>query len=221
MPETGQITGVWAAEMTGPYYAFHDAGLQVDLASIRGGKIPIEPGSTDWPLASAADQRFLSDSDFRFKADHAAPIAQVDFTKYDLIFVAGGWGAAYDLGQSEVLGKHLSQSLAKGIVHGAVCHGPLGFLKAQNAQGQPVLKGLHLTAVSDQQVQELGIGHTPLHPEHEMRAAGAIYEKQSHLLDTLGTHVVVDQGIVTGQNQNSALAAAYQMLQLLKTKENL
>ncbi len=219
MPETGQITGVWAAEMTGPYYAFQDAGISVDLASIKGGQIPIEPGSTDWPLASAADQRFLNDPTFRFKARHAYPIASLNFASYDLVFVAGGWGAAYDLGQSEVLSQKLSQSVAQGIIHGAVCHGPLAFLKAKDAQGQPLLKGLHITAVSDQQVKELGIGHTPLHPENALRAAGAIYEKQGLAFDTLATHTVADGRIVTGQNQNSALATAYQMMQMLAKTE--
>lgn len=219
MPETGQITGVWAAEMTGPYYAFQDAGMQVDLASIQGGEIPIEPGSTDWPLASTADQRFLNDPVFRLQAKHAYPIAQLDFKAYDLVFVAGGWGAAYDLGQSAILGERLTQSIQAGIIHGAVCHGPLGFLQAKNAQGQPLLKGMHITAVSDQQVQELGIGHTPLHPEQALRAAGALYEKQGLAFDTLATHTVVDQGIVTGQNQNSALATAYLMMQMLHQRE--
>ena len=41
--DTGKPTGVWASEMTVPYYAFADAGMVVDIASIQGGAIPIEP----------------------------------------------------------------------------------------------------------------------------------------------------------------------------------
>ncbi|HQX58432.1 MAG TPA: hypothetical protein PLT77_04830, partial [Burkholderiaceae bacterium] len=36
-------TGVFGSEMTAPYYAFLDAGMSVDIASIQGGPIPIEP----------------------------------------------------------------------------------------------------------------------------------------------------------------------------------
>ena len=43
--DSGKPTGVWASEMTVPYYAFTDAGMVVDVASIEGGTIPIEPGS--------------------------------------------------------------------------------------------------------------------------------------------------------------------------------
>jgi hypothetical protein len=40
--DTGKDTGVFASEMTVPYYAFSDAGMAVDVASIKGGPIPIE-----------------------------------------------------------------------------------------------------------------------------------------------------------------------------------
>ena len=36
----GKATGVYASEMTIPYYEFLDAGMAVDLASIQGGRIP-------------------------------------------------------------------------------------------------------------------------------------------------------------------------------------
>ncbi|MEL7447363.1 MAG: type 1 glutamine amidotransferase domain-containing protein, partial [Pseudomonadota bacterium] len=53
----GDATGVFASEMTAPYYAFLDAGMEVDIASIRGGDVPIEPGSLRWPLISPPDRR--------------------------------------------------------------------------------------------------------------------------------------------------------------------
>ena len=61
--DTGKPTGVWASEMTVPYYAFMDAGMVVDIASIQGGPIPIEPQSLRWPVASPADRRFLRDAE--------------------------------------------------------------------------------------------------------------------------------------------------------------
>ena len=42
---SGDATGVMASEMTNPYYRFLDAGMQVDLASVKGGKIPVDPQS--------------------------------------------------------------------------------------------------------------------------------------------------------------------------------
>ena len=42
---TGKATGVFASEMTVPYYEFLDANMDVDVSSIKGGKIPIDPMS--------------------------------------------------------------------------------------------------------------------------------------------------------------------------------
>jgi hypothetical protein len=58
---TGKPTGVFASEMTVPYYAFTEAGMVVDIASIDGGPIPIERSSL-WkrcssPKRTAPDRR--------------------------------------------------------------------------------------------------------------------------------------------------------------------
>src|SRR3954454_6170048 len=42
---TGERTGVWLEELATPYYALHDAGVEVTLASIQGGAIPFDPRS--------------------------------------------------------------------------------------------------------------------------------------------------------------------------------
>lgn len=214
--DTGKKTGVWASEMTAPYYVFRDAGLRVDLATLPGGRIPIEPGSTDWPLAAASDQRFLADPQLRFASGHAYAIADLDFSDYDIVFLAGGWGAAYDLGQSRLLGAKIAQAWEHGAILGGVCHGPLGLLQARLPDGRLLIAGRHLTAVSDKQINELGITFTPLHPERELRAAGALYENATALTDLLANHVVVDGRLVTGQNQNAGGETAEKMLEILQ-----
>ena len=39
---TGQKTGFWVEEFAAPYYAFIDAGVEVTLASPKGGQAPID-----------------------------------------------------------------------------------------------------------------------------------------------------------------------------------
>ena len=41
----GKLTGVFASELTVPYYEFINSGIEVDIASINGGEIPIDPES--------------------------------------------------------------------------------------------------------------------------------------------------------------------------------
>lgn len=209
---SGKRTGVWASEMTVPYYLFQEAGMEVDLASIRGGAIPIEPASLRWPLATEADRRYRADAAFQAKVADAPAVDAVDLAAYDLVFLAGGSGAAYDLGQSEALGRGLSEAYAAGRVLGGVCHGPLGFLQALDPAGRPLVAGRRMTAVSDKQVAELGIEETPLHPESALRAAGADYRSATAWRDVAATLVVEDGRIVTGQNQNAGAETAQAMM---------
>jgi putative intracellular protease/amidase len=216
--DTGRKTGVYASEMTVPYYEFLDNGMTVDVASIRGGEIPIEPISLKWPVKTPADDRYLKDQNFRDKVKNSRKIDDVDFTKYDAIYLAGGWGASYDLGTSEILGKKITQANAKNIVLGSVCHGALGFLQAKKKNGEPLLKNKKVSAVTDKQVRELGIAITPLHPEREVRKAGALFESETAFQDVFANHVVIDGNLVTGQNQNAGMEVAQKMKKIIQGK---
>lgn len=212
--ESGKPTGVFGSEMTAPYYTFLDAGLTVDVASIAGGDIPIDPLSTRWFTISPWDKRFAQDPAFQTKVRQSLQIDDVDFTRYDIVFLAGGWGAAYDLGYSDVLGAKISEAWKAGKVIGGVCHGPLGLLRAKDRDGQPLVRGKHLSAVTDRQVEQLRILETPQHPERELRAAGALFEANTAFRDFFATHTVADGRLVTGQNQNSGVETAEQMIRI-------
>ena len=212
--EGGKATGVFGSELTAPYYAFLDAGMQVDIASIKGGAVPIEPDSFLWLLAAPSDKRYLKDPQARAKVQASLPLDTLELGQYDIVFLAGGWGAAYDLGTSARLGEQITQAWAAGRVIGGVCHGPLGLLLAKDVTGAPLVQGKRLTAVTDRQVKQLGITQTPQHPERELRAAGALFESRSALLDPFANHTTVDGRLVTGQNQNAGVETAQTMLRV-------
>jgi putative intracellular protease/amidase len=215
----GPATGVVASEMTHPYYVFLDGGMQVDLASIKGGSIPVAPDSLGRVSATPETKRFLQDSIFKAKVDKSIKIDDVDFTQYDIIFLAGGWGAAYDLGYSPVLAQKISNAYyanSKPVI-GGVCHGVLGLINAKDRDGNLLIAGRRMTGVSDKQIKELNIEITPQHPETELRKAGTLYESQTAFRDMFATHVVVDDEnrFVTGQNQNSSTETAHKMMQVI------
>lgn len=216
---TGDATGVMASEMTHPYYRFLDAGMQVDLASVKGGKIPVDPQTLNRILKTPEDDRFLADLAFLAKVENSMRIDDVDFTQYDIIFMSGGWGAAYDLGYSPVLAEKVSEAYyaSNEPVIGGVCHGVLGLINAKDRDGKPLIAGRRMTGVTDKQIKELGIEITPQHPEAELRKAGVIFESNTGFMDFLATHVVVDdeERFVTGQNQNSGRETAHRMLELV------
>ena len=216
---TGKATGIALSELTHPYYSYLDAGMQIDVASINGGQIPVDPSGLGRVMISPEDKRYLNDPTLLAKVENSLLIDDVDFTQYDAIFLVGGWGAAYDLGYSEVLANKLGDAYygAKEPLMGSVCHGALGFINVKDLNGNKLIASRAMTGVTDKQVKELGIELTPLHPETELRKAGAVFESQTAFRDVFATHVAIDaeQRFITGQNQNSGLETAQKMIAIM------
>jgi putative intracellular protease/amidase len=218
--DVGVATGVFASELTVPYYLFLDAGMEVDLASPNGGIVPVDPLSMVEALRTPADDRLLGDAALRGKLARSLAVPEIDVASYDIVYFAGGWGAAFDLGQSDALGAKVSEAYAAGRVLGGICHGPLGLLRARRPDGELVVKGRRLTAVTDRQIRQLGIGITPLHPETALRAAGALFEGRTHpLRDFFANHYVADGDLITGQNQNAGPMVARLMMNRVLSKQ--
>ncbi|NJL12377.1 MAG: type 1 glutamine amidotransferase domain-containing protein [Microscillaceae bacterium] len=218
---TGRPTGVFASEMTIPYYEFFDANMEVDVASIKGGQIPIDPTSFLYFLESKQDKRFEKDEAFQAKIKKSIPIAEIDIKNYDIVFFAGGWGAAYDM-NSEIIAKKVSDAYYNSdVIFGSVCHGALAFTEARDKNGDYLIKGRPMTGVTQKQIITFGIEFTPYHPEEELKKAGALYKAdRSKRIDQFATITVIDQEkrFVTGQNQNSSHETAQLNDETLKEK---
>ncbi len=211
--ETGRRTGVFGSEMSVPYYALLDAGMEVELASIKGGEIPVEPYSMGWPVATPEDRRFKRDPVAMQKLRNSIAITDVDPDEYDIYYMAGGWGASYDLAQSKALADLISRANQNGKIIGSVCHGALGLVSAKAKDGSALVKGRKVTGVTDRQIAQLGIKITPKHPETELREAGARFEANTAWVDMAATRVVVHGNLITGQNQNSGYETSHRMLE--------
>ena len=57
-----------------------------------------------------------------------------------------------------------------------------------------------------------------VHPETELRKAGALFESATAFKDIFANHVVADGDLVTGQNQNAGAEVAQDMMMLLSRK---
>ncbi len=218
--DVGKATGVFASELTTAYYAFLDAGLQVDVASPAGGMIPFDPLSMWGIIRTPSDDRLLDDDTLRAKISGSLAVGDLDTDDYDLIYLAGGWGAAWDFGTSEALAATITRAAAADTVIGGVCHGPLGLINATRPDGRGLIQDRPVTGASNRQIKELGIGNTPQHPETELRSHGGHYEKKKAISDILANHWVVDGNLVTGQNQNAGPMVAREMLTLVARRRS-
>ena len=196
----GAPTGLLLSELSIPYFEFKDANIDVTIASINGGLIPVEP--TPWFIETKEDKMFNESAELTSLLTNSQSIEDVDFTEFDIVFLSGGWGAAYDLGFSESLADKMFTAYESGSLIGAICHGVLGLIKIKNKDGELLIKNRKMTGVTNKQLQELGIFFTPMHPEDELKKAGVLFESKSKRIEFFANHVVVDdeKRFITGQN---------------------
>ena len=80
----GKQTGVASSELTVPYYEFMNSGMDVDLASIKGGEIPIDSETLYYFFRTSSDKKFQNDVD-RYDSHHSINSA------LSLLLVASMW----------------------------------------------------------------------------------------------------------------------------------
>ncbi len=198
----GAPTGVWFEELTAPYYAFIDAGAEVEVASVAGGRIPIDPHSQkDAGSNPASVERFLKDAVAMHRMENSTPLATLSAANYDAIFLPGGHGTMWDLPHNAALARLLNAAWTSGKVIAAVCHGPAGLVSALDESGQPLVRGHRVSAFSNEEETMAGLSQTvPFALESALRNLGAKYESGP----AFQPFAVRDDRLVTGQNPASS-----------------
>lgn len=214
MGDSPRPTGVWLEELTTPYYAFVDAGAEVDIASIKGGPVPLDPHS----LAAAGSnppsvERFLHDRSAMARLQTTAAVSQLDGHGYAAVFLPGGHGTMWDFPGNTALASLLGSMWRDGKVVAAVCHGPAGLLDVRDAQGGALVNGRRISAFTDSEEAAAGLDHAvPFLLETRLRQQGALFERGTDFQP----HAVRDGQLVTGQNPASSLDVARLVLEALR-----
>lgn len=207
-------TGVWFEELSTPYYAFVDAGAEVDIASIAGGKIPIDPHSLEAEGNNPPSvERFLKDPAAMRKIELSTRIDGLGTVGYAAAFLPGGHGTMWDLPQSAQLAKLLSNAWAEGKVVSAVCHGPAGLVNVKDSHGQPLVAGRRVAAFTNSEEAAAGLTDAvPFLLETRILALGARYESGPDFQP----FAVRDGNLVTGQNPASSAEVARLVLDIVR-----
>jgi putative intracellular protease/amidase len=216
MGNSGEPTGLWLEELTAPYYAFVDAGTSVTIASIKGGAIPISPGSQK-PLGENSESvdRFLQDEAAIDATTDTQAINNINLDRYDAIFLPGGHGTMWDLPNSKPLANILSQAYAQDKVVAAVCHGSAGLVGATKADGSPLVKGLKISSFTNAEEDAVGLSNTvPFMLESKLRELGADFQG----VNNFEPFVIKSGNLITGQNPRSSLLVAEKVLEVLQVK---
>jgi len=209
--DTGHKTGIWLEEFAAPYYVFREAGAEVVIVSPKGGQPPLDPKSDAPDAQSEATRRFKSDADALHQFAHTGCLADVDVDAFDAVFYPGGHGPLWDLSKDPDSIALIEKTYAAGKPVAAVCHGPAVLLGAQR-QGQPLVKGKHVTSFSNSEEEAVQLTKVvPFLLEDEFKRLGGLYERGADW----GSFIQVDGNLITGQNPASSEAAAKALLQQL------
>lgn len=199
-------TGLWFEEFAIPFERFTAEGHVVTVASIKGGKVPVDPRSE--PL----DEQSLAVRGPREVLKHTQRLLELDISGYDAVFFPGGHGTMFDFPPNHEVAAVASRLLEEGKVVAAVCHGPAALVEAKNRDGAPLVRGRKLAAFTDAEEREVQLDTLmPFLLETRLRELGALMQPAPNWRE----HVVVDGMLVTGQNPQSSAAAANAVLRLL------
>jgi putative intracellular protease/amidase len=208
---TGRKTGFWLEEFAAPYFVFRDAGVQITLASPKGGLPPIDPKSDEPGNQTPAQTRFKQDAAAQKALANTLKLADMKSDGFDTVFYPGGHGPMWDLAESPESIALLESFYNSGKPIALVCHSP-GVLRHVKYRGVPLVKGKHVTGFTNGEEEEVKLTKVvPFLVEDELLRLGCIFEKMANWTP----FTITDGRLVTGQNPASSTVAAQGLMKLM------
>lgn len=213
---TSGKTGFWIEEFAAPYYVLLDAGATITIASPKGGQPPVDPKSEATEAQTPDTERFYKDNTAIDLVAHSLKLSELNQADFDGVFYPGGHGPLWDLANDkdsihliEVFYNH-----QKPIAF--VCHAPAALVNVKAKNGQPLVKGKHLTSFSNTEEEAVKLSKVvPFLLEDELTKHGAHYSKGKDW----ESYVKQDGLLITGQNPASSAAVAKLLLETLNDKK--
>ena len=213
--DTGRKTGFWLEELAAPYYTFKEAGVDLTLASPKGGRPPLDPKSNEPEFRTELTLRFEKDAAAEAQLDKTVRLDSVGQEDFDSVFYPGGHGPMWDLAEDAHSIRLIESFIAAGKPIGIVCHSTGALRHVKTADGRPLVQGKEVTGFTNGEEEEAGLTKVvPFLVEDEMMRLGAVFSKVANW----GVHVVTDGLLTTGQNPHSSGPAAKALLAALKRR---
>lgn len=212
---TDHPTGFWAEELAESHRVLRAAGHVVDVATPGGVRPTVDAASLDEsggvdPADSERFRAYLESIDGELSSP--LKLAEVSVSDYDALYLPGGHGPMTDLVDDAEAGRLLKEADAQGKIIGALCHGVAALLSARDEDGSFAFAGRSMTGFSNAEELLGGTGEkSPFFVETRLREEGAKITPAA----PWSSEVVVDGNLITGQNPQSSVATAEQVVRAL------
>jgi putative intracellular protease/amidase len=151
---TGWPVGFWWSELTHPYYAFQEAGYEVEVFSPAGGRCEADGMSDprDASGYSASDlisMGFINTPSLAALVEKTKPVSEINVGRFDAIIVAGGQAPMFSFEKATDLHKKFVEFYEAGKVACALCHGVALLRYAKLSNGALLAKGKTVTGFAN------------------------------------------------------------------------
>lgn len=213
MGENGKPTGIWAEELSVPYYLFREAGYEVTLASPAGGPVGFDPASMKPQGQNSPEtDRMLTDQVAQAAIQDTVRPSTLKADNYAALFFPGGHGTMWDLPGDAEVKRLVEEAYAQDKVIAAVCHGAAGLVSARAPNGESILAGKKVNCFTNREEEETGlISVVPFALESRLRELNAEFVGA----ENWQPFAVCDGNIITGQNPQSSALVAQEVLSAL------
>jgi putative intracellular protease/amidase len=212
--DTGKKTGFWLEEFAAPYYVLKDAGVELTLASPKGGQPPLDPKSDLPENQTETTKRFRADAAAQAQLANTKKLADVSADDFGAVFYPGGHGPMWDMPDNATSIALIEAFVKADKPVGAVCHAPVAFVNVRGKDGEYLVKGKRVTGFTNTEEVAVGLDHVvPFLLEDRLKERGGVYSKTADF----APYVQVDGLLVTGQNPASSGPGAEALLKLLRS----
>ncbi|WP_010518906.1 type 1 glutamine amidotransferase domain-containing protein [Croceivirga radicis] len=209
---TGEKTGFWVEEFAAPFYLLKDKGVNVTLASPKGGQPPIDPKSNEPDFQTPATKRYFEDKETMELMANTKKLTEVNADDFDAVFYPGGHGPLWDLAESETSATLIESFYSSNKPVAAVCHAPGVFKNVKDQNGEPLVKGKQVTGFTNTEEEAVQLTDVvPFLVEDMLKEKGGVYSKK----DDWSEYAIEDGLLITGQNPASSELVAEMLLRRL------
>lgn len=225
-PQTGWPVGFWWSELTHAWFAFGEAGYEVEIFSPDGGKCeadnlsdPRDPSG--YSESDLVTMGFVNTPRLMALVDNTRPVVEIDVEAFDAIFVAGGQSPMVTFADATDLHVKFAAFYEADKVACCLCHGSAILRYVRLSGGGYLCAGKTVTGFAnveedfaDAAARQMGLLAADQHVmpwriEDELKALGANYVQAGRWRG----FAVRDGNLVTGQQNFSGLETARKVIE--------
>jgi len=210
---TGNKTGFWIEEFASPYYFLLDKGVQITIASPKGGQPPIDPSSEAPDFSTEATKRYYNDPATQDVIKKTLKLDTINPADYDAVFYPGGHGPLWDLAEDKTSIALIENFYNENKPVAFVCHAPGALKHVKKTDGTPLVNGKKVTGFSNTEEEAVQLTKiVPFLVEDMLQENGGSYSKAPDWTP----YTLEDGLLITGQNPASSELVAELLLKQLE-----